>query len=85
MITSVTVQDIETGRRRTIRLQHGTHGHWAVNPIRREGAGWCIQWAYRLGLGTKYDKPLPEHTGFRTKREAQAVKAALVAAGRTGW
>jgi hypothetical protein len=85
MITEITVQDIETGQRRRIRLQHGTHGHWAVTPIFREGAGWCVQWAYRQGIGTHYDKPLPEHDGFRTKREALAVKRALDAAGRTGW
>lgn len=52
----------------------GRRDHWAVNPSR---SGWCIQRAHADEAGHHYDMPLPEHTHFDTKKEAQAVARQL--------
>lgn len=51
-----------------------SHYHWAVTPSWGKDGPWLIQHAYRQGLGTRYDPPNENHTGFRTKREATVFK-----------
>lgn len=82
MITGATFINPITGVRTTIRMPTMTHGHWAVTCSRD---GWCLQWAYREGIGTRYEKPWPQHRGFDTRKEAEALKKQLRAQGVTGW
>lgn len=54
----------------------GTHEHWHVSQNHWTGE-WCLQRGVRNGLGTSYDPPLPEHKGFKTRKEAEEVKRKL--------
>jgi hypothetical protein len=49
-------------------------GHWAVCPVFRDHGGWIIQWSFRDGCGTRRYAPLPQHTGFKTRKEATEAK-----------
>lgn len=86
MLTSVTTYDPATGIKttRSLGLAGASHGHWAVHRNRKSGL-WCLQWAYRQGMGTRYERPWPEHTGFARRKDAEAVKCELRAHGREGW
>lgn len=72
-ITSITTVNPITGISTTTRFPTRTHEFWAITRNRRTGT-WSIQRAGRMGQGTYYDKPLPEHTGFKTKKVAQDYK-----------
>ena len=47
--------------------------HWEVTGPYRDGT-WGIQRAIPDEVGYTFDKPRPEHSGFRTKKEALAFK-----------
>ena len=84
MITGFTTLNPATGIRTAVRLPAATHGHWAVHQNYKTG-DWYIHWGYRINGGTHYEKPWPSHDGFRTKKDADAVKRELRAAGVEGW
>lgn len=74
-ITGLTFKNRDTGMTTTVRLtgRYRTHEFWAITRNHRTGE-WLIQRAGRQGLGTAYDPPLPGHSGFKTKKAAQAFK-----------
>lgn len=74
-ITGFTYTDITTGMTTTVRMAglYRTHEFWAITRNYKAGT-WSIQRAGRQGLGTVYDPPLPGHSGFKTKKAAQAFK-----------
>lgn len=82
MITGMSFANPITGTRTTIKFSGGTHGHWAVHG---DSDGWYLQWAYREGLGTRYDKPWPQHMGLPTRKAAEALKKELREKGVEGW
>lgn len=84
MITGMSFVNHETGTRTTIKFSGGTHGHWHVSQNINTGL-WSLQWGYREGLGTRYEKPWPQHQGMATRKEAEALKKELRAKGVTGW
>lgn len=83
MLTDLSFTRLDSGIRVTVkRTGLPSHGHWSIHGY---ADGWCLQWAYREGLGTRYDKPWPQHRGLASRKDAEALKRQLRADGATGW
>jgi hypothetical protein len=53
------------------------YGRWVSNRAGERSGPWCIQWAWKPGIGTAFKTPLPQHRNFPTRKAAEVVRKAI--------
>jgi hypothetical protein len=67
--------------KRELRRDPYCEEHWGVYPTSGSCGPWCIARKHSTEYGYRYDKPLPEHSNFPTRKAAEAAKKELRAGG----